>query len=99
VNPVNYPLYEELFSNRVNPNGHPITISLYVTHEYTDYSLVHQLWRQGHEIALHSMSHLTNTQYWKELDGPGWKGEVADQKKQLAYFANIPEDDVSAKYL
>jgi len=87
-------MYEELFFDRVNPNGHPVTISLYVTHEYTDYSGVHELWRRGHDIALHSITHQTNTQYWKDLDAAGWKAEVVDQKKQLAHLANIPEDDV-----
>jgi hypothetical protein len=94
----NYPIYEDIFFNpttpRVNPNGYPITASFYITHEYNDYSLVHQLWRRGHDIALHSISHRSDTTYWKNLDAGGWKREVVDQKQQVATFAKIPFDDI-----
>ena len=95
----NYPMYEELFFDRKNPNGQPITLSFYVTHEYNDYSLVHQLWRRGHDISLHSISHQTNTQYWKDLNSTGWRMEIAEQRAQLAHFANISEEAVSLFYL
>lgn len=86
----NYPMYEELFFGRRNPNDQPITLTFFVTHEYNDYNLVHQLYRKGHEIAMHSITHQTNTEYWKQLDAEGWRKEILGQREQLAHFAKIP---------
>jgi hypothetical protein len=90
----NYPFYLETLFNRQNPNGANISATFFITHEYTDYSLVHELWRQGHEISLHSMTHQTNTQYWSSLNESMWKMEIVDQVKTTAKLANIPLEDV-----
>jgi len=90
----NYPLYEELIFSRTNPNGAKITSTYFVTHEYNDYSLTHQMWRKGHEIALHSITHKADTSYWATIDEATWIAEVCDQKKQLAHFAKIPPADI-----
>ena len=52
-------LYEELFDrkNRVNPNGCPILATFYISHEWTDYAQVQNLYADGHEVASHSISH------------------------------------------
>ena len=59
VNDLNRILYEELFDrkNRVNPNGCPILATFYISHEWTDYAQVQNLYADGHEIASHSISH------------------------------------------
>jgi hypothetical protein len=59
VNDLNRNLYEELFDrkNRVNPNGCPILATFYISHEWTDYAQVQNLYADGHEIASHSISH------------------------------------------
>ena len=44
-------------SNRTNPNGCPIKATFYVSHEWTDYTMVHDLYRAGHEIASHTITH------------------------------------------
>ena len=43
ITPTNMPFYEEVFSNRVNPNGEKISVTFFITHEYTNYSMVHNL--------------------------------------------------------
>jgi len=79
----NYPLYQRIFNGqRKNPNGVPITATFFVTHEYNDYNLTHQMYRQGHEIALHSITHKSDVSYWKNLNESMWKLEVQDQKDQ-----------------
>lgn len=90
----NYPFYEEVFAGRKNPNGANIAATFFVTHEYNDYSLVHSLWAAGHEIALHSITHQTNTQYWSALNESMWMLEMVDQVKTMSYFANIPAADI-----
>lgn len=57
VNDLNKMYYEEIFENgRVNPNGCPISSTFYVSHEWTDYSQVQNLYADGHEFASHTIS-------------------------------------------
>lgn len=90
----NFPFYKDELTNRKNPNGHPISATFFVAHEYTDYSFVHELWEDGHEIALHSISHDYNQDYWRSLNQTGWELEVVDQRLQMSTLAAIPESDI-----
>lgn len=57
VNDLNKVLYQDLFEKgRKNPNGCPITATFYVSHEWTDYSQVQNLYVDGHEMASHTVS-------------------------------------------
>lgn len=57
VNDLNKDIYAELFEhNRTNPNGCNITASFYVSHEWTDYTQVQNLYADGHEMASHTVS-------------------------------------------
>lgn len=57
ANDLNKGLYTDLFEKgRTNPNGCPIAATFYVSHEWTDYSHVQNLYASGHEIASHSIS-------------------------------------------
>lgn len=57
VNDLNKQYYIELFeSGRLNPNGCPISATFYVSHEWTDYSQVQNLYADGHEMASHTVS-------------------------------------------
>lgn len=57
VNDLNKKLYIDLFEKgRVNPNGCPISATFYISHEWTDYSQVQNLYSDGHEIASHSIT-------------------------------------------
>lgn len=57
VNDLNKGLYADLFEKgRVNPNGCPISATFYVSHEWTDYSQVQNLYSAGHEMASHTIS-------------------------------------------
>lgn len=57
VNDINKEIYSALFGRgRTNPNGCPITATFYVSHEWTDYSQVQNLYADGHEMASHTVS-------------------------------------------
>lgn len=57
INDLNKGLYHDIFEKgRVNPNGCPITATFYVSHEWTDYGQVQNLYADGHEMASHSVS-------------------------------------------
>jgi hypothetical protein len=87
--------YDELFTDdRKNPNGARISGTFFVTHEYNDYTLTHERYRQGHEIALHSLTHKADVGYWKGLDQRNWTEEVIDQRRTMAQFARIPETEI-----
>lgn len=55
VSELNYDLYMRLF-NRKNPNGCPIRGTFFLSHEWTDYGMVQNLYSMGHEIASHTIS-------------------------------------------
>jgi len=91
---LNNEYYQKAFPDRSNPDGCPVAATYYISHEYTDYSLVHKLYRQGHEIALHSISHVTNTDYWKKISVSDLTQEFVGQKILTSHFAKIPYDDL-----
>jgi hypothetical protein len=47
-----------------NPNDCPIHGTFYVSHEYTNYAMVNKLANQGHEIAVHSITHRSPESWW-----------------------------------
>nr|AGC92658.1 hypothetical protein [Heliconius erato] len=94
INVQNIETYRSMIYNRYNKNSCPAGVTFFVSHEYTDYSLVNELYNQGFEIALHSISHVTNQEYWRNADYDTLMKEFGDQKTQIAHFANIPEEEV-----
>lgn len=52
-----YPTYERILQNRTNPNGCPITMTFYVTHDNTNYRLVNEFYNKGNEIASHTVTY------------------------------------------
>lgn len=57
VNDINKDIYVEIFEHgRKNPNGCPISATFYVSHEWTDYVQVQNLYADGHEMASHTVS-------------------------------------------
>ncbi|GAB6029743.1 hypothetical protein CHUAL_005459 [Chamberlinius hualienensis] len=85
--------YEPLFKY-TNPNGCNIGITFFLSHDYTQYDLIHDLWQRGHEIASHSITHRTPTDYWKALDYNGWLDEMYGLKQIASNLANIPMKDI-----
>ncbi|XP_071102475.1 uncharacterized protein [Haliotis cracherodii] len=81
--------YRRLFSpDRKNPNGCPITMSLYVQDQYTDYRLVHEFYNKGMEIGVHSVTHTSIS------TGDKLRYEAGQQKKNLATLGRIPIEDI-----
>ncbi|KAK7115742.1 chitin deacetylase 7-like [Littorina saxatilis] len=81
--------YKQLFKeSRRNPNGCPISMSLYVQHQYTDYSLVKSNYEKGNEIGSHSVTH-TNVDTEAKL-----LYEAGTQKDNLISLGKVPSDQV-----
>ncbi|XP_026735424.1 uncharacterized protein LOC113499228 [Trichoplusia ni] len=94
VNNLNIMTYREVLYNRKNSNGCPAGATFYVSHEYTNYQFVNELYNQGYEIALHSISHQTPQTYWATASYNSLKEEFADQRVLTSHFANIPMDAI-----
>ncbi|CAH1153305.1 unnamed protein product [Phaedon cochleariae] len=91
VNDLNKGLYQDLFEKgRTNPNGCPIAASFYVSHEWTDYSQVQNLYSDGHEIASHTVSHSFGEQFSQKK----WTKEVAGQREILSAYGGVHLEDV-----
>ncbi|XP_066155379.1 uncharacterized protein Cda5 isoform X4 [Euwallacea fornicatus] len=91
VNDLNKGLYQDLFERgRTNPNGCPIAATFYVSHEWTDYSQVQNLYSDGHELASHTVSHSFGEQFSQKK----WTREVAGQREILAAYGGVKLDDV-----
>ena len=58
VTTITYDLFSNSIFNKKNPDGCPIGVTHFLSHEYTDYSKVQDLWKRGHEIALHSVTYV-----------------------------------------
>ncbi|RXG53573.1 hypothetical protein Avbf_16881 [Armadillidium vulgare] len=103
VNNNNVDLYTYLFNNeRKNPNGCSIKSTFFVSHKYTNYSAVQELYRQGHEIAVHSISHNDSESFWTEASKEEWAREMAGNREIIKNFANISDQviyGVRAPYL
>ncbi|XP_034939996.1 uncharacterized protein Cda5 isoform X1 [Chelonus insularis] len=91
VNDLNKGLYADLFEKgRKNPNGCPISATFYVSHEWTDYSQVQNLYAAGHEIASHTVSH----SFGEQFSAKKWAREVAGQREILAAYGGVKLEDV-----
>jgi peptidoglycan/xylan/chitin deacetylase (PgdA/CDA1 family) len=90
VNDLNKAFYEELFANRFNPNGCPIKATFYVSHEWTDYGQVQDLYADGHEMASHTVTHSSGSSFSEEK----WADEVVGQAEMLVKFGGVNPQDV-----
>ena len=90
VNDLNKAFYEELFGGRFNPNGCPMKSTFYVSHEWTDYAQVQDLYADGHEIASHTITHSFGTNFNEEK----WANEVVGEAELLVRYAGVNPADI-----
>ncbi|EFX77211.1 hypothetical protein DAPPUDRAFT_54528, partial [Daphnia pulex] len=91
VNDLNKELYSDLFeTGRVNPNGCPIAGTFYVSHEWTDYGQVQNLYADGHEIASHTISH----SFGEQMSAKKWAKEAAGQRDIMAAYGGVRAEDI-----
>ena len=76
--------YRSLFnSRRKNPNGCPIKMTLFVSHESTKYNLVKEFYMKGMEIGAHSVTH-------SHMNQSNFRNEAKKQKQNIARRAGVP---------
>lgn len=97
VNDENWDLYQrKLFpASRKNPNGCPIHATFYLSHEYTNYAMVQKLYNQGHEIAVHSITHRTPESWWDHnATIEDWFDEMVGQANIINRFGGVKMEDI-----
>jgi hypothetical protein len=96
VNNENWEIYQKIFaSNRTNANGCPISTTFFLSHEYTNYRHVQKLWNDGHEIAIHSITHKQPELWWTfNATMEDWFDEFAGMANIVNRFAGIPLDEL-----
>ncbi|XP_045156417.2 uncharacterized protein LOC123522945 [Mercenaria mercenaria] len=89
VNVVMSSLYNRLFTKkRKNPNGCTMKMTLFVSHEYTDYERVRKFYQRGMEIAVHSVTHTAID------DDNILRKEARAQKENLMKNAGVRAQDI-----
>ncbi|XP_060075454.1 chitin deacetylase 1-like [Ylistrum balloti] len=84
-------MYDKLFApNRLNPHGCPISMTMFVSHNFTNYDNVRALYRRGMEVAVHSVTHRVPITYWKLATYDALTFEILQQRKYLSENAGIP---------
>ena len=61
-----------------------------MSHEWTDYSQVQDLYADGHEIASHTITHSHGTNFNEEK----WANEVVGEAEMLVRFAGVNPKDI-----
>ncbi|KAK0041215.1 chitin deacetylase 8 [Biomphalaria pfeifferi] len=75
--------------NLYNPNNCSIKSTFFITHNYTDYSLVQTLYDYGHEIADHTVNHVSNTDLYSEV-----YSEIVGLRDLIVNKTKIKPDDI-----
>ena len=87
--------YRYLFNGqRKNPNGCPISATLFVMDKWTNYTLVKELYLSGHEIGVHSISHRMPESWWHKASYNDWRSEMDGQRTKLIKKSSIPKDEI-----
>ena len=53
-----------------------------------------ELFRRGHEISTHSITHDNDEKYWQNGTQDTWQSEMGGMRDLLAKWANIPKDQI-----
>jgi len=90
VNSDSYERVQRILTNHFNPNGSPIQATFFCNTDYTDFRLVEQLYSQGHEIGVHTITHTTYSN--TPLDS--WRMEIVGCRKALSELALVPINEI-----
>lgn len=96
VTPTNKVIYDRLFDDkkRKNPNKCPIRATFFNSHNWTIYSLVSDLYKQGHEFGSHSITHREPSTWWEKATIEQYKEEIVGQRNNIHRFASVPIDEI-----
>ena len=60
-----------------------------MSHDHANYSVAQKLSQNGHEIAVHSVTHNPGRDYWKNATTEEWGKEMSGMRAYLRWYANL----------
>jgi hypothetical protein len=98
-----YQVYKRLFENFRNPNGCPIKATFFIsdTNNKTSYCLIRNLFENGHEIALSTLSYECPHSFCNSIptfepwDFRYWTKQILTMRKNLETFSAIPRSHLT----
>eukprot|EP00761_Pharyngomonas_kirbyi_P014363 gb/GECH01014393.1/.p1 GENE.gb/GECH01014393.1/~~gb/GECH01014393.1/.p1 ORF type:complete len:496 (+),score=106.61 gb/GECH01014393.1/:1-1488(+) len=85
-----YPRAMDIIERTQNPSGCSGKATFFVSTEYTDFWLAQRAYAQGHEIAVHTMSHTTGKSTSKET----FEKEILGARRALSLYSKIAESNI-----
>ena len=95
INEENMKYYEQLFNEKVNPNGCPISATFFLSHEWTNYVMVNTLYHQRHAIVDHTITHRTPISWWKDANYTQWQQEIDGQREIINKTGFVKFEDIN----
>lgn len=95
--PVNEDVYEhymELFYGKLNPNGCPVSVTIFVSDNNTDYCMINKLYTYGHEIGNRGKTSTSQVAFWQRASVDEWRQEVVEQIDAINQKAEIPRSAI-----
>lgn len=89
-------LYQSIFKPLFRNKGNDCTIkgTFFVSHGFTNYSAVQELHRQGHEIAVSSITNNPNNKYWSTMLLEDYAEEFDGARLITERFANLSTGEI-----
>ncbi|CAL1540268.1 unnamed protein product [Lymnaea stagnalis] len=95
INSQNMGYYKKIFNGTLkNPNGCPIKSTFFVSGDNSDYDMVKRMYKGGHEIASHTLSHRSPTTWWAHAGYENWEHEVVGMKERLHEKSGVPLKEI-----
>merc|ERR1712119_100734 len=95
INNNNMEIFNQLLNGKLkNPNGCDIKATFFVSHRYNNYSMAQELYRRGHEMATHSITHDNEEKYWDNGTEDNWAAEMGGARDLMVKWGNIPAEDI-----
>ncbi|CAG5135326.1 unnamed protein product [Candidula unifasciata] len=96
INGQNMHYFRGIFNGTIkNPNGCPIKSTFFVSGDSSDYDMVKQIYKQGHEIASHTMSHREPTTWWAYAGYENWEHEIVGMRNRLNEKSGVPVREIT----
>ena len=77
-----------------NPNGCNISVTFFLSHFYTNYCAVQDLYSQRHEIAVNSISRRLPKSWWANATVKEQTQEIGGMRRLLQKMAHVKAEDV-----
>ncbi|XP_018026195.1 chitin deacetylase 1 [Hyalella azteca] len=96
VSEESFKVYQEIFGKSITNKGNDCTpkATFFVSHVFSNYSAIQELHRQGHEIAVSSITNNADKNYWSSLSVADFEAEFDGGRLIAETFANISQGEI-----